>query len=178
MSGSKHRTRDREGHRRREAGGQGIHALGQPACALRGPGAALRREVLHRSDPTKGRMHKITPGHFPELSLDAARGEGAVVLARLWGGEDVTTPRKKMAPRFRDFAKCYRERRHHRWKPSSLETYNIYMRNRLMPHFGRPAQRHRPRAGLGLVRRGEREQALPGQPRFEILCAMIRSARQ
>ncbi len=84
----------------------------------------------------QGRMRKITLGRFPELSLDAARREGAAVLARLWGGEDVTPPRKK-APLFRDFAARYRERRKHRWKPSSLETYDIYMRNRLMPHFGR-----------------------------------------
>ena len=84
-----------------------------------------------------GRMRKITLGRFPELSLDAARREGAAMLARLWGGEDVTPPRKKRAPLFRDFAARYRERRRHRWKPSSLETYDIYMKNRLMPHFGK-----------------------------------------
>ncbi len=84
-----------------------------------------------------GRMRKITLGRFPELSLNAARREGASVLARLWGGEDVTPPRKKMAPLFRTFAVRYRERRKHRWKPSTLKTFDIYMRNRLMPHFGR-----------------------------------------
>ena len=31
----------------------------------------------------QGRMHKITLGRFPELSLDAARREGEAVLARL-----------------------------------------------------------------------------------------------
>ena len=85
----------------------------------------------------RGRMRKITLRRFPELSLDAARREGAAVLARLWGGEDVTPPRTKKAPLFRDFAKRYRKLRRHRWKPSSLETYDIYMRNRLMPHFGK-----------------------------------------
>ena len=84
-----------------------------------------------------GRMRKITLGRFSELSLDAARREGASVLARLWGGEDVTPPRKRMAPLFRDFAARYRKRRRHRWKPSTLETYDIYLRGRLMPHFGR-----------------------------------------
>lgn len=84
-----------------------------------------------------GRMRKITLGRFSELRLDAARREGATVLARLWGGEDVTPPRKKMAPLFRTFAARYRERRKHRWKPSTLETFDIYLRNRLMPHFGR-----------------------------------------
>ena len=84
-----------------------------------------------------GRMRKITLGRFPELPLDAARREGAAVLARLWGGEDVTPPRKNKAPLFRDFATRYRARRKNRWKPSSLKTFDIYLRNRLMPHFGR-----------------------------------------
>lgn len=84
-----------------------------------------------------GRMRKITLGRFSELPLDAARREGASVLAHLWGGEDVTPPRKKMAPLFRDFATRYRKRRRHRWKPSTLETFDIYLRNRLMPHFGK-----------------------------------------
>ena len=34
-------------------------------------------------------------------------------------------------------AATYRERRTSRWKPSSFETHDIYMRNRLMPAFGR-----------------------------------------
>ncbi len=84
-----------------------------------------------------GRMRKITLGRFPELSLDAARRDGAAALARLWGGEDMAPPRRTRAPLFRDFAARYRERRKHRWKPSSLETFDIYMRNRLMPHFDR-----------------------------------------
>ena len=84
-----------------------------------------------------GRMRKITLGRFSELRLGTARREGAAVLARLWGGEDVTPRRKKMAPLFRSFAARYRERRKHRWKPSTLETFDIYLRNRLMPHFGK-----------------------------------------
>ena len=115
----------------------------------------------------QGRMRKITLGRFPELSLDAARREGAAVLARLWGGEDVAPPRKAKAPLFRDFAARYRERRKHRWKPSSLETYDIYMGNRLMPHFGRlRLDAITPRPRLGLVRRGERGQARCCQPRL------------
>ena len=127
----------------------------------------------------KGRMRKITLGRFPELSLDAARREGAAVLARLWGGEDVTPPRKNKAPLFRDFAARYRARRKHRWKPSSLETYDIYMRNRLMPHFGRlrlDAIDHvRVSAwfdAASVDRPGAANRA------FEILRAMLASARQ
>ena len=85
----------------------------------------------------RGRMRKVTLGRFPELSLDAARREGASILAQWWGGGDVAPPRKRKAPLFRDFAVRYRERRKHRWKPSSLDTYDIYLRNRLLPHFGK-----------------------------------------
>ncbi len=57
--------------------------------------------------------------------------------ARLWGGEEVTPPCKEKAPLFRDFAARYRSRRKHRWKPSSLKTFAISLKNRLRPHFGR-----------------------------------------
>ncbi|MDE0341835.1 MAG: hypothetical protein OXK82_01450 [Deltaproteobacteria bacterium] len=118
-------------------------------------------------------------GRFRELSLDAARREGAAVFARLWGGEGVTPPRKKMAPLFRDFARRYRERRRHRWKPSSLETYDIYLRNRLLPHFGKlrldAIDHARVSAwfdAASVDRPGAADRA------FEILRAMLASARQ
>ena len=85
----------------------------------------------------QGRMRKLTLGRFPEMGIEKARREAAAVLARLWGGEAVAPARKKCAPLFRDFADRYRERRRNRWKPSSLETFDIYLKNRLMPHFGR-----------------------------------------
>ena len=126
-----------------------------------------------------GRMRKITLGRFPELSLDAARREGAAVLARLWAGEDVTPPRKNKAPLFRDFAARYRARRKHRWKPSSLNTYDIYVRNRLMPHFGRlrldAIDHARVSAwfdAASVDKPGAANRA------FEILRAMLASARQ
>ena len=82
-----------------------------------------------------GRMRKVTLGRFPEMSLARARQEAASALALLWAGGDIAP--KARAPLFRDFAARYRERRKYRWKPSSLETHDIYMRNRLMPAFGR-----------------------------------------
>ena len=85
----------------------------------------------------QGRMRKITLGRFPEMGIGQARREAAAMLVRLWGGEPVPAPRKKKAPLFRDFAARYRERRKHRWKPASLKTFDGYMRNRLMPAFGR-----------------------------------------
>ena len=126
-----------------------------------------------------GRMRKITLGRFPELPLDAARREGASVLARLWGGEHMTPARKKRALLFRDFAAQYRERRRHCWKPSSLETYDIYMRNRLMPAFGRlrldAIDHARVSAwfdAASVDRPGAANRA------FEILRAMLETARQ
>ena len=126
-----------------------------------------------------GRMRKITLGRFPELSLDAARREGAAVLARLWGGEDVALPRREKAPLFRDFAARYRERRRNRWKPSSLETYDICLKNRLMPHFGRlrldTIDHARVSAwfdAASVDKPGTANRA------FEILRAMLASARQ
>lgn len=127
----------------------------------------------------QGRMRKITLGRFPELPLDAARREGAAVLARLWGGEDVSPPRNKRAPLFRDYASRYRKRRRHRWKPSSLKTYDIYMRNRLMPHFGRlrldAIDHARVSAWFDTASVDK-----PGAANraFEILRAMLRTARQ
>ena len=126
-----------------------------------------------------GRMRKITLGRFSELPLDAARREAASVLARLWGGEDVKPPRKQMAPLFRTFAARYRKRRRHRWKPSTLKTFDIYLRNRLMPCFGRIRL-----DAIDHVRVSawfdEASLEKPGAANraFEILRAMLVSARQ
>ena len=127
----------------------------------------------------RSRMRKITLGRFPELSLDAARREGAAALARLWGGEDVMPPRKGKALLFRDFAARYRERRRNRWKPSSLDTYDIYMRNRLMPHFGKmrlDAITHARVSAWFDAASAEKPGA--ANRAFEILRAMLASARQ
>ncbi len=127
----------------------------------------------------RGRMRKITLGRFPELPLDAARREGAAVLARLWSGEDVTPPRKEKAPLFRDFAARYRSRRKHRWKPSSLKTFDSYMKNRLMPHFGRlrlDAIDHARVSAWFDAASADRPGA--ANRAFEILRAMLGTARQ
>ena len=85
----------------------------------------------------RGRMRKLTLGRVPETSLVDARREAAAVMARVWTGEAVAPVRKVKPPLFRDFAARYRERRKSRWKPSSLKTFDIYLRHRLMPQFGR-----------------------------------------
>ena len=84
-----------------------------------------------------GRMRKYTLGRFPDMGVPRARKEAAELLGRIWAGEAIAPTRKVKPPLFRDFAVRYRERRKHRFKPSTLDTHDIYMRNRIMPAFGR-----------------------------------------
>ncbi len=127
----------------------------------------------------RGRMRKLTLGRFPEMSLDEARKEAATVLARVWNGEAVAPARATKAPLFRDFAARYRERRKGRWKPSSLKTFDIYMKNRLMPAFGKmrldTVDHARVSAWFDAA-----SASRPGAANraFEILRAMLRTARQ
>ncbi len=126
-----------------------------------------------------GRRRKIILRRFPERSLDAARREGAAVRARLWGGEDVTPPRKEKAPLFQDFAARYRSRRKHRWKSSSLKTFDISLKNRLMPHFGRlrcDAIDHA--RGSAWFDAASTDRPGAANRTFDILCAMLWTVRQ
>ena len=83
-----------------------------------------------------GRLRKFTVGRYPSTGVAEARRRGAKLLARIWAGDPPAPVRERRAPLFRAFAVRYRKQREGRWKPSSVETYDIYMRNRLMPHFG------------------------------------------
>ena len=127
----------------------------------------------------RGRMRKLTLGRFPKMSLADARKEAATVLARVWTGEAVAPVRKVRAPLFGDFAARYRERRKSRWKPSSLRTYDIYMRGRILPFFGKyrldTIDHARVSAwfdAASVDRPGAANRA------FEILRTMLRTARQ
>ena len=125
-----------------------------------------------------GRMRKLTLGRFPETSLADARKEAATLIARVWTGEAVPE-RRVRAPLFRDFAATYRERRRSRWKPSSLETYDIYLRNRLLPAFGRmrlDAIDHARVSAWFDAASADRPGA--ANRAFEILRAMLATARQ
>ena len=127
----------------------------------------------------QGRMRKITLGRFPEMNLLQARKEAAAVLARFWSGEDVAPARKTQAPLFRDFAARYRERRKSRWKPSSLETYDIYMRGRLMPQFGRLRLDRIDHVRISAwFDAASAEKSGAANRTFEILRAMLAAARQ
>ena len=81
-------------------------------------------------------MRKITLGRFPATGIAGARKQAAALLARIWSGEPTPPVCKAKSPLFRDFAVRYRERKKHRFKPSTLEGHDIYMRNRLLPAFG------------------------------------------
>ena len=82
-------------------------------------------------------------------------------------------------PLFRDFAARYRERRGSRWKPSSLETFDLYLRNRLMPHFGRVRLDAIDHARVSAWFDAASAEA-PGAANraFDILRAMLGAARQ
>jgi len=127
----------------------------------------------------QGRMRKLTLGRFPEMGVEKARREAAAMLARVWGGEAVAPARKTKAPLFRDFAARYRDRRKNLWKPSSLDTYDIYMRNRLMPHFGRLRLNTIDHARVSAwFDAASAERPGAANRAFEILRAMLAAARQ
>ena len=127
----------------------------------------------------QGRMRKVTLGRFPEMGMEQARREAATFLARLWGGEVIPPARKTRAPRFRDFAVRYRERRRHRWKPASLETYDVYLRARLMPAFGKFRLDNIDHARVsGWFDAASADRPGAANRAFEILRAMLRTARQ
>ena len=85
----------------------------------------------------RGRMRKFTIGRYPDTGLSEARQEAAAILARIWTGKEMAPLRKDRAPVLRDFAERYREYSRKRWKPATLEAWDIYMRNRVLPAFGR-----------------------------------------
>ena len=126
----------------------------------------------------QGRMRKLTLGRVPETSLADARKEAATLLARVWTGEAVPAHKVK-APRFRDFAATYRERRRSRWKPSTLETYDGYLRHRLIPAFGRMRLDTIDRARVSAwFDAASADRPGAANRAFEILRAMLATARQ
>ena len=73
----------------------------------------------------------------------------------------------------------YRERRKGRWKPSSLETFDIYLRNRLMLHFGRLRLDTIDHARVSAwFDAASAEKPGAANRAYEILRAMLNTARQ
>ena len=126
----------------------------------------------------QGRMRKLTLGRFPETSLAEARMEAATLLARVWTGEAVPA-RRGRAPLFREFAAAYRERRRSRWKPSSLDAYDSYLRHRLLPAFGRMRLDAIDHARVSAwFDAASADKPGAANRAFEILRAMLATARQ
>jgi len=104
--------------------------------------------------------------------------EAATLLARVWTGEAVPE-RRVRAPLFHDFAATYRERRRSRWKPSSLETYDGYLRHRLLPAFRRMRLDTIDHARVSAwFDAASAERPGAANRAFEILRAMLATARQ
>ena len=126
-----------------------------------------------------GRMRKFTLGRFPDMGVTQAKEEAAALLARIWSGEAIVPTRKVKPPLFRDFAAYYRQRKKHVFKPSTLKAHDIYMKNRILPAFGRMRL-----DTIDHVRVSRWFDAAstetPGAANrsFEILRAMLRTARE
>ena len=126
-----------------------------------------------------GRLRKFTVGRYPSTGVTEARRRGAELLARIWAGDPPVPVRERRAPLFRDFAVRYRKQREGRWKPSSLETYDIYLRNRVMPHFGRLRLDAIDHARVSAwFDAASTEKPGAANRAYEILRAMLNTARQ
>ena len=118
-------------------------------------------------------------GRFPDMGITEARREAAVVLARVWAGEDVAPAPKVKPPLFADFAARYRGSRENRWKRSTLGAWDIYMKNRVMPAFGRLRLDTIDHARVSAwFNTASADKSGAANRAFEILRAMLRTARQ
>lgn len=77
-----------------------------------------------------GRARRVTLGDAWRMPVQDARSKAHALLA---GDRPDPVPIRAMT--FKAFAALYRERRAPSWKPSTLYTYDCYLRNTLMPFF-------------------------------------------
>lgn len=90
----------------------------------------------HSADPTR----RITVGDASGLTVDQARARAYVLLST--GVASPPEPAQDSLT-FRDFAKLHRKRRKDKWRPSSLQPYDSYVKRTLLPAF-----RNRPLAQI------------------------------
>ncbi len=127
----------------------------------------------------KGRMRKITLGRLSDVGITEARKEAAALLARIWAGEDPAPAHAVKSPLFRDFAARYRETHRNRWKPATLEVWDIYMRNRVMPAFRRLRLDRIDHARVSAwFDAASADRPGAANRAFEVLRAMLKTARQ
>lgn len=87
----------------------------------------------------KGVVTKISLGSPTVVTETAARAAAQLLILEAKVRRDPLALRRAAmaAPLFANFAKDYRRYGLTRWKPSTLRSYDHYMRNHLMPNFGR-----------------------------------------
>ncbi|MEM8948916.1 MAG: tyrosine-type recombinase/integrase [Pseudomonadota bacterium] len=101
-----------------------------PGLALRVLPSGAKRWVMRiRVD---GRAKRVTLGDAWRMPVEDARSKAHALLA---GDRPDPLPAKSKVMTFEAFAALYRERRAPSWKPSTLYTYDCYLRNTLMPFF-------------------------------------------
>ena len=79
-----------------------------------------------------GRARRVTLGDAWRMPVEDARSKAHALMA---GDHPEPLPAKSKAMTFEVFAALYRERRAPSWKPSTLYTYDCYLRSTLMPFF-------------------------------------------
>ena len=87
----------------------------------------------------KGILTKISFGSPAVVTETEARAAAQLFILEAKVKRDPLAGKRraKAAPMFSDFAAAYRRHAVLHWKPSTLEAYDIYMRNHLKPAFGR-----------------------------------------
>jgi len=76
---------------------------------------------------------KTTLGSAPEMTADEARVRAHAFRA---GNVEAAVAKKPTTPKFRAFAAVYRQRHGSKWKPSTLRSFDSYLRSTLLPTFG------------------------------------------
>lgn len=84
-----------------------------------------------------GRFRTFTIRRYRATGVTEAHRRGAELPACIWADDPRTPVRKRGLPPVSSRCGRYLRQRKGRWKPSSLETYDIYMRFRRKRHFGR-----------------------------------------
>ena len=79
-----------------------------------------------------GRMRRVTLGDARFMLVQAARSKAHALLA---GDRPKPPPARRKVMIFAAFATLYRERRASFWKPSTLATYDCYLKSTLLPFF-------------------------------------------
>jgi integrase len=79
-----------------------------------------------------GRMRRVTLGDARFMSMQGARSKAHALLA---GDRPKPPPARRKVMIFSAFATLYRERRASSWKPSTLATYDRYLKSTLLPFF-------------------------------------------